>query len=168
MLMGNENKSNLVIFYKDIDKLKEAFFNLFTIIEAAGGAVFNSYNQLLLIHRKGFWDLPKGKIEKSESIKEAAIREVEEETGILDPKIIKSIRFSGLLNEGTYHVYNEKGKTILKLSHWFLMHLENAPEKLTPQTEEDIQEAKWVNKSEVSYYFDGMFPSIVEVIQNLD
>lgn len=168
VLLGNENHSSLVLFHSDIEKLKTAFFNLFTIIEAAGGLVFNQHNQILLIFRRGFWDLPKGKIEKGESITTAAVREVEEETGISKPMILRGIRFKDLLNEGTYHVYLEKGKIILKISHWFLMSLDEGSVDLTPQTNEDIEQAIWVDKNEVSKYYNGMYSSIVEVLQNIE
>src|SRR5690606_25043669 len=51
-------------------------------IHAAGGVVFNSAGDLLMIHRLGRWDLPKGKCEHNESVNESAIREVQEECGI--------------------------------------------------------------------------------------
>ena len=57
------------------------FMEEFTIIQAAGGLVFNKENQLLTIKRNGLWDLPKGKIERHEDQMAAALREVMEETG---------------------------------------------------------------------------------------
>lgn len=168
ILLENENNSNLVLFHLDIEKLKNAFFALFTIIEAAGGVVFNEEKKVLLIFRRGFWDLPKGKIEKGESIPEAAVREVEEETGVVNPKIIEKIAFEDLSNEGTYHVYIEKGKTILKISHWYNMFLASGSVGLTPQTMEDIEQAIWVEKNQVSKYYKGMYPSIIEVLNNIN
>jgi hypothetical protein len=53
----------------------------FKLIQASGGIVFNQKNEILLIKRLGKWDLPKGKIKKSETLEECAIREIEEETG---------------------------------------------------------------------------------------
>ena len=41
---------------------------------------------LLLQYASGYWDLPKGKLEKEETVREAAIREVKEETNLsLEP-----------------------------------------------------------------------------------
>ena len=57
----------------------EAFCSKHTLIEAAGGLVYNIENQLLMIFRNNKWDLPKGKLEVGENIQECAIREVEEE-----------------------------------------------------------------------------------------
>ena len=51
--------------------------------KAGGGLVYNKKNQVLFIFRNGKWDLPKGGIEKGEKIAYTAIREVEEETGIV-------------------------------------------------------------------------------------
>ncbi|MDB4195885.1 NUDIX domain-containing protein, partial [Flavobacteriales bacterium] len=59
----------------------------FRIVEAGGGLVVNEKDEVLFIFRKGKWDIPKGKLEKREKIKHGAIREVEEECGITDPKI---------------------------------------------------------------------------------
>ena len=52
------------------------------IIEAAGGLVFNEKNELLMIFRRGFWDLPKGKVDEGETLEQCAVREVQEETGL--------------------------------------------------------------------------------------
>ena len=50
----------------------------------AGGLVLNQYNEVLFIFRKNLWDLPKGKIEYYETLEKAALREVVEETGVLE------------------------------------------------------------------------------------
>ncbi len=58
------------------------------MIEAAGGVVWRRTSggvvKVLLIHRPRYddWSLPKGKLEDGESAQEAALREVEEETGL--------------------------------------------------------------------------------------
>ena len=51
-------------------------------VRAAGGIVTAPDNTMLLIQRNGRWDLPKGKVEPGETLLQAALREVEEETGI--------------------------------------------------------------------------------------
>jgi 8-oxo-dGTP pyrophosphatase MutT (NUDIX family) len=53
------------------------------IIKAGGGIVVNEQNEVLLIYRRGKWDLPKGKLDDGETIEECALREVKEETGLL-------------------------------------------------------------------------------------
>jgi len=105
---------------------------------AAGGVVLNSdAGTILLIKRNGVWDLPKGKLEEGESIPECAVREVEEETGLKDLKIISSLC-------ETYHEYKEDGKLIGKTTYWYLMNGEDIQKQvLTPQTEEGITELIW-------------------------
>jgi 8-oxo-dGTP pyrophosphatase MutT (NUDIX family) len=57
------------------------------IIIAGGGIVTNELGELLMIFRRGKWDLPKGKLDEGESIEDCAIREVEEETGVKNLKL---------------------------------------------------------------------------------
>lgn len=111
-------------------------FREMRVITAGGGFVLNQKEELLMIHRRGFWDLPKGKIEKAEEIEECALREVEEECGVSGLKI-DSEAFH------TYHLYRERnGEAVIKDSVWFLMRTKHAGE-LVPQTEEDIEKAIW-------------------------
>ena len=77
-----------------------------TII-AAGGLVFNEKNELLMIYRRGKWDLPKGKLDEGERIEDCAVREVMEETGI------NRINISNKIGE-TYHAYFEDEVILLK------------------------------------------------------
>ncbi|MFT4602413.1 MAG: 8-oxo-dGTP pyrophosphatase MutT (NUDIX family), partial [Arenicella sp.] len=58
------------------ESLKSEFEN-FKFIEAAGGLV-EFKGKFLFIKRNGLWDIPKGKLEKGESIEEGAVREIEE------------------------------------------------------------------------------------------
>ena len=127
-----------------------------TLIEAAGGLVKNENGEYLFIYRNNKWDLPKGKIEKEEKIKVAAVREVEEECGIkvgnLDEKICK-----------TYHVYVMKGEVVLKKTHWFRMR-GKAQEKLKPQKEEGITDVRWFKKDHIGPIIANTFPSIIDVL----
>lgn len=127
------------------------------IIEAAGGMVMNQYGELLMMKRRGFWDMPKGKLDEGETIEECAVREVSEETGLSNLSIIKKL-------QTTYHTYIYKGAEAIKPSHWYLMsHIGN--EELIPQTEEDITEIRWVNKEEARSLVDQAYPSIAEMIE---
>ncbi|MBV7441317.1 NUDIX domain-containing protein [Weeksellaceae bacterium TAE3-ERU29] len=124
------------------DKSKKCFKSFkseFSEIKAAGGIVKNKENKFLMIYRMEHWDLPKGKIEKDEKKKQAALREVEEECGISNLEITKKI-------DKTYHMYELNGKAIFKTTCWYEMSY-NGKEELIPQTEEDITEAKWCDKS---------------------
>jgi ADP-ribose pyrophosphatase YjhB (NUDIX family) len=114
------------------------FLACFKLIYAAGGAVYNTDEHLLLMKRKGVWDLPKGKLDKGESIVNAAVREVEEECNVFGIEVNHKI---GL----TYHIYFEK-KWLLKETHWYNMHSAEWQDA-KPQVEEEIEEIKWVNRA---------------------
>lgn len=145
-----------VLLHSDLDALKKSFFKHFTLIEAAGGIVENDLNKILFIHRLGKWDLPKGKVESGEAVEDCAIREVEEETGV------KNILLKNKLVE-TYHTYNAYGKHFLKTTHWYYMTC-SSKQTLTPQTEEDIMDIKWVAFEEINSPLKNTYPSIVDVI----
>lgn len=166
IILSDVNKSNIVLFYKDVDKLFAEVISFFECIEAAGGVVKNKADETLLIHRRGSWDLPKGKIEKKETVEKAAVREVLEETGLTGVKIIKPITFKKLLNKATYHSYYIGDRLAMKVTYWFEM-LTNEM-NLTPQTEEDIEQAIWVEKENIPNYFHDMYPSIVDVLKEVE
>ncbi|MCL7754683.1 NUDIX domain-containing protein [Polaribacter sp. Z022] len=109
------------------------------IIPAAGGLVLNDKKEVLFIFRNGTWDLPKGWIEKGESIEKAAIREVEEECGVFNLNLIKPLLT-------TYHIYEQNGLN-LKETHWFLMSSDYKG-KLKPQIEEGITKVDFKNEEE--------------------
>ena len=127
------------------------------IIEAAGGMVFNPRGELLMMLRRGQWDMPKGKLDEGETIEECALREVEEETGI------SNLRISGKL-QTTYHTYSIHGNIVLKPSHWYKME-STGSEELVPQVEEDITELLWVDKLKATELAKKAYPSIREMIE---
>lgn len=147
-----------VCVHASFEAMKKAFCKHFTIIYAAGGLVLNEQHALLMILRRGVWDLPKGKCDEGETMDACALREVKEETGVEALEIIRTL-------SSTYHTYHEFGKHILKETHWFLMQ-SSSEKKLTPQTEEDIQEVAWLNAEIVREKLKQAFPSIREVITN--
>jgi 8-oxo-dGTP pyrophosphatase MutT (NUDIX family) len=146
-----------VFFHTDLDVLKKAFFKKFTFIQAAGGLVINEKDEILLIFRRGKWDLPKGKLDDGENLEDCAVREVEEETGLTKIKLISPLII-------TYHTYHEGSKFILKESHWYTMKV-SGEQKLIPQTEEDIHEIKWALHSELDPYIKKAYPSVVDVLE---
>ena len=147
-----------IIFGEDFKKLKIAFFKHFTLIKAAGGLIKNKKGEILLIFRRGKWDLPKGKLDEDETIEECAKREVQEETGLQKLE-------TGKLIEITYHTYVQFGKHILKESHWYAMKA-TGNEPLIPQTEEDITEIVWVKKEDLKKYLSNTFPAIVDILKH--
>lgn len=146
-----------VFYHPDLAELKKAFFKKFTLIEAGGGLVENEKGEVLLIFRRGKWDLPKGKLDPGETIEECALREVREETGLNELTITAPLLV-------TYHTYHQGARFILKPSHWFCMKA-GGGQQLVPQTEEDIQEIRWVGRESMQPYLDESFPSIVDVLK---
>ncbi len=132
------------------------FNSLFKRIEAAGGIVRNHPGEYLFIKRLGVWDLPKGKLHKSELVHEGALREVCEETGLKGLTITKQLPSS-------FHIYTDRhGRAVLKETYWFEM-LCHEPQPLVPQTEEDISEAKWFTKDELSIPILNTYASLQQL-----
>jgi len=127
-------------------------------IIAAGGLVTNQQEELLMIFRRGKWDLPKGKLDKGETIEDCAVREVEEETGIRNIQLGKLIAI-------TYHDYFDARikQDVTKESHWYAMKILN-DQKLIPQTEEDITDIKWVNEIDLKKCLKNSYPNIIEIV----
>ncbi|MCC6287350.1 MAG: NUDIX domain-containing protein [Chitinophagaceae bacterium] len=146
-----------ILYSEDIEKLKKVFWKHFTIIQAAGGLVKNEKGEILMIFRRGKWDLPKGKLEKGEDLKACAVREVKEETG-LKKVIVQHFLLT------TYHTYSDFGKQILKESYWYLMNT-SSNQITTPQTEEEIHEITWVSQDAIGEKLRNTFPSIKDVIK---
>ena len=115
LLELSDSYDKLVVLSKEsIEKIYPEFVSQYLWIEAAGGLVLNTDNQLLMIFRNQKWDLPKGKIELGESPEKAAIREVEEETGINDIIIINEVPSS-------YHIFKQNNKSYFKKTYWYEM-----------------------------------------------
>lgn len=146
-----------IFLHENFEELKNKFFKKFIVIQAAGGLVKNEAQEILLIYRRGKWDLPKGKLDEGETLEECAVREVEEETGLQQIEL-----HSPLLV--TYHTYHEGTHFILKESHWYSMTTKGE-QLLTPQIEEDIHELKWVQEQYLTTYLSNTFPSIKDVLQ---
>jgi len=130
-------------------------------IIAAGGLVLNDKKELLMIFRRGKWDLPKGKLDGGESIEDCALREVKEETGL---QKVDMEQFAGL----TYHQYFDtySNGEVIKETHWFKMHADGT-QPLIPQTEEDIEIIEWVDKKDVSNKLNNSYPNIIEIIEKM-
>lgn len=146
-----------VFYHYELDELKKAFFKKFSIVKAAGGLVQNSNGDIMMIFRRGKWDLPKGKLDKGETLETCAVREVEEETGLQKVKLLSPLTV-------TYHTYHEGARFILKESHWYSMKV-TGEQKLVPQTNEGIQDIRWVKPSGLPQYFKEAFPSVVDVLK---
>ena len=123
-----------------LEQMFQIFKSALLNLDAAGGVVIRN-KKLLFIFRNGKWDLPKGKIEEGEGIKEAAIREIEEECGVSNLTIVNQLK-------DTYHVYEHKGEIVLKQTYWFELTT-NFNGELIPQTEEGITKVAWLTSAEI-------------------
>lgn len=130
--------------------------HFFTPVDAAGGLLRDEHDRVLMIHRRGFWDLPKGKRDHGESMETCALREVEEETGL------KAELQAHLCD--TFHVYTMHEELMLKRTSWFAMKA-NSSGTLEPQSEEDITEAVWVEPSKIGPYAYRSFETIRQVLR---
>ena len=153
-----EDLNEILIHGEDLGQVFESFKSNFKYLEAAGGAVLNNKNELLFIYRLGKWDLPKGKIESGENPQQAALREVEEECGLDNLKIIKEL-------SPTFHVYEHKGKRILKKTFWFEMTTKSENQTLTPQTEEGITHVTWLNHEKVKQAMENTYENIKIIVK---
>jgi ADP-ribose pyrophosphatase YjhB (NUDIX family) len=133
-----------------------------TKIIAAGGLVLNDKGELLMIFRRGKWDLPKGKLDEGETIEACAVREVIEETGLTNVE-------HGELIGITYHEYFDPylKEDVIKEAHWYAMRA-RGEQALTPQTEEDITEIKWVSGDELEKCLENSYDNVIEVIRKAD
>ncbi|MCI2230092.1 NUDIX domain-containing protein [Polaribacter sp. MSW13] len=138
--LKNEQIKGINLYTSDLESGWNIFINNFKVVSAAGGLVLNSKKELLFIYRNDKWDLPKGRIEKGESIETAAIREVEEECGIFELIIQQKLIT-------TYHLYYQNG-TKIKETHWFLMTSDYKKE-LIPQLEEGITKVNFFPDEEI-------------------
>jgi len=105
---------------------------------SAGGGVVTKLGKkklkVLLIYRKKLWDLPKGKLDRGETIKECAEREVKEELGIDSVTVLDFL-------DTTTHGYVNRLSFIVKTVHWY--HMKVSTETFVPQKNERITAVKW-------------------------
>ena len=150
-----EAKTKAGVILYDVMDAFNALKKEFTLIQASGGLVYDK-NRVLLIFRRGKWDLPKGKLDEGEDLGECALREIKEETGLGEIRLEQTLCTS-------YHTYYERGKHILKESHWHLVKgSDNEP--LVPQTDENIERCEWVSIDKLSPYMQNAPASIIDVI----
>ncbi len=129
------------------------------IVRAAGGAVVAADGRVLMMMRRGMWDLPKGHIEPGESERECAAREVCEECGLnpalltVGPELARTIHLSA---------HDEEKHTV-----WFRMDYTGDPARVEPQTEEEITSLEWVSPTEALRRASTSYSTIRAVIEKL-
>lgn len=151
-----EKIDKLFIFHDDIITLFEEFKACFRYVDAAGGVVLNDAGEFLIMKRDGIWDLPKGKLESGETPEKAALREVEEETGLKGLKITHPIL-------STFHTYQLTEDMLLKKTKWYEMVYEGNGE-LIPETREKITELKWVKPGNTDFIRSNTYSSVLDVL----
>ena len=146
-----------IFLHPDVEALLKSFKKKFHFLQAAGGFVYTDSPEILLIFRRGKWDLPKGKLDAHEDLATCALREVKEETGLEKVYLEKPLTV-------TYHTYHQYGDAILKESHWYLMK-GDGQEMFIPQTDEDIEKCEWVAMDRLAPYMDNTHASITDVVK---
>ena len=129
-------------------------------LAAAGGVVKDAEGHVLWIQRNGKWDLPKGKLEHGESLEEAAIREVFEETGI------ENVTITGEAFN-TFHTYEAGGVIHLKSTFWYPMRHDGVQTKGRPQAIEGITDVTWLQPPFSEQVLAKTFGSIKVVLDKL-
>lgn len=146
----------VIIVDEDKELLEKELLWSFYPLHSGGGIVLNENGDVLMIFRRGKWDLPKGKLDEGEDIEQCSIREVQEETGLKTVSIKSKIC-------NTLHIYPMNSKLILKYTAWYLMQ-GSSNEQLLPQKEENIEHVMWVKPSEIPALLTNSFETIGDVL----
>jgi 8-oxo-dGTP pyrophosphatase MutT (NUDIX family) len=155
-LENGKSKVPVYVTHFDIDELWSSFITQFQFVHAAGGMVFNSKNDFLVIHRNGKWDLPKGHLKKGERPEYGGMREVEEECGIEGLEIVAPLA-------NTFHMYDRNG-LVLKKTFWYLMH-SDFDKELVPQLEEGIDKVEWKTEEDIKNLMKKSYPIIGKLLK---
>ena len=130
--------------------MKENYQNL-PLRSGVGVVVLNQKNQIFVAKRidnpKNFWQMPQGGVDEGESLYNAALRELKEETSIKTVSLIKEIQ--GSL---TYHLPNHllgiiwKGKYKGQKQKWFIVKFNGLENEIDIKTKKpEFLEWKWIN-----------------------
>jgi ADP-ribose pyrophosphatase YjhB (NUDIX family) len=156
LLEKTDDHPGVVLVASDVEDAVEVLESLFERMDAAGGLVERKTDgKYLFIYRMDRWDLPKGKVEAGESFSAAALREVEEETGLKDVELGDQLAI-------TRHTYKIKSQRILKYTYWYKMRSEG--ENARPQEDEGIEEVRWMSLDE---FMDSDSYLTYETINNM-
>ncbi|MGX5820547.1 NUDIX hydrolase [Chitinophaga lutea] len=156
-LLENDALPMAVIRHTDPVEMFGIAKRQYIIYEAAGGLITNPAGEVLIMFRRGKWDLPKGKLDEGEDLETCALREVQEETGL------HNVSIANRLTE-TWHYYAHKGKKILKHSHWYRMYF-TGTELTVAQIEEDIVDIQWIRPENLSKYLAYSYENIRDVFR---
>ena len=140
------------IYHPNNEEILKKFTKKIPLVVAAGGVVTNKKGKVLFIYRNDKWDLPKGKLDKGETLEECAIREVMEETGVTDLTIENYLRT-------TYHIFKRNGKYKLKEVHWYAMKTAYDG-KLKGEKKEGIIQVKWKGPRKIKQALENSYTNI--------
>ena len=136
-------------------KMEEKFKRL-PLRTGVGIVVLNNENKVFVAKRidnpKNFWQMPQGGVDEGESFLEAAYRELEEETGIKEVKLIKEIdeilsyelpsHLLGIIWKGKYKGQKQK---------WFVMkYLGNDRDINIKTNSPEFLEWKWIDLNKIT------------------
>ncbi|QWX84386.1 NUDIX hydrolase [Cellulophaga sp. HaHaR_3_176] len=150
--LSKKKLSVAYIYHPNNEEILKKFTKKIPLVVAAGGVVTNKEGKVLFIYRNDKWDLPKGKLDKGESLEQCAIREVEEETGV------KGLKIENILKT-TYHVFKRNGNFKLKEVHWFAMKTSYKGE-LIGQLDEGIEKVKWKGPKKIAKALENSYYNI--------
>ena len=122
-------------------------------VQAAGGVVLDGEGRVALVHRPRYddWSLPKGKLDAGESFDQAALREVEEETGM-------RCRLLDELDPVEYR--DNKGRQ--KLVRYWRMAIEDDPGFVA---NDEVDQLRWVPPDEAAELLT--YPHDAELVRGL-
>ena len=135
--------------------LSAALCQTFVMAPAAGGVVLHD-GQFAAIERHGIPDLPKGHLEEGEKAVDAAVREVQEETGLQQLSVVRQLPSS-------WHCYLYEDEWRLKQTSWFLMETPDAS-SLQPQQDEDITEVVFLGPSDLDWFLKNTYRSLADTL----
>lgn len=130
---------------------------------SSGGVVFKKtsrgYAFAMMLDSYGKWTFPKGRVEKGESLEEAAARETLEELGMTEVRLLD---YLGKIDIWFRDHYEKKGALVHKDIHYFLFQ---APKdaKLNPDPAHRSFEAKWIPLSQVTK--KSSYEDMVDIIR---
>ena len=157
LIRQDQDLEGIVLLSSDPDALWMNFCYGYREILAAGCVVRNREGAYLWIERNGKWDLPKGKVEPEEKIEDAAVREVEEETGIGQLSLVRDLG-------KTHHTYEENEVPVLKTTFWFLAEHAGGNTTGAPQAIEGITGVHWLPSPIPGAVRAEAYPSILALI----
>ncbi|NOT37928.1 MAG: NUDIX domain-containing protein [Saprospiraceae bacterium] len=160
-VLENSNRFEQIFLYaKEAKEIFNDIKKILPLIEASGGVIENAEKKVLMIFRRSFWDLPKGKLDKGESFEEACLRECIEETGLKELSMNKKLCV-------TYHFFRDrKNERALKKTKWYHIH-SKFDQELKLQTEEDIELAEWMDPT-LAIRLQPIYRNIVDVLTNFN